>query len=89
MTDSLSMWGIGSRWPLPEAAVMALAAGNDMVLLGNGDPNYEAEAVSAVRSAVVSGRLDRTKLHESAMRVNALRDRWGRRVTPCRPPLAA
>ena len=60
-----------------------------MLLLGNGDPNYEVEAIAAVRSAVQSGRLDRTKLHESALRVNALRDRWGRRVTPCRPPLAA
>src|SRR5437667_948589 len=89
VTDSLSMGGIGARWSLPEAAVMALAAGNDMLLLGNGDPNYEAEAIAAVRFAVQSGRLDRTKLHESAMRVNALRDRWGRRVTPCRPPLAA
>jgi len=89
MSDSLSMGGIGARWGLPEAAVMALAAGNDMLLLGNGDPNYEAEAIAAVRSAVQSGRVDRTKLHESAMRVNALRDRWGRRVTPCRPPLAA
>jgi len=89
VTDSLSMGGIGARWPLPEAAVMALAAGNDMLLLGNGDPNYEADTVSAVRGAVLSGRLDRTKLHESAMRVNALRDRWGGRYTPCRPALIA
>src|SRR5205809_6653827 len=87
--DLLSMGGIGVRWALPEAAVMALAAGNDMLLLGNGDPNYEADAVSAVRGAVLSGRLDRTKLHESAMRVNALRDRWGGRYTPCRPALIA
>ncbi len=89
MTDSLSMGGIAARWSLPEAAVLALAAGNDMLLLGNGDPNYQAEAVSAIRAAVLSGRLDRTKLHESAMRVNALRDRWGRRPMPCRPPLVA
>lgn len=89
MSDSLSMGGIGARWPLPEAAVMALAAGNDMLLLGNGDPSYEAEAIAAVRAAVLSGRLDRTKLHESAGRVNALRDMWGRRYTPCRPTLTA
>jgi beta-N-acetylhexosaminidase len=63
--------------------------GNDMLLLGNGDPNYEAAAIDAVRAAVLSGRLDRTKLHESAMRVNALRDTWGRRFTHCRTPLAA
>lgn len=89
MTDSLSMGGIGARWSLPDAAVLALAAGNDMLLLGSGDPSYQAEAVSAVRSAALSGRLDRTKLHESARRVNALRDRWGRRPMPCRPPLVA
>lgn len=87
VTDSLSMGGISSRWSLPEAAVMALAAGNDMLLLGNGDPAYEAEAVRAVRAAVQSGRLDRARLHESAGRVNALRDRWGHRPMPCRTPL--
>ncbi len=89
VTDSLSMGGITARWSLPEAAVLALAAGNDMLLLGNGDPGYEADAVAAVRSAVLSGRLDRTRLHESAVRVNALRDRWGHRVIPCRTPAAA
>lgn len=84
MTDSLSMGGIGAKWSLQEAAVMALAAGNDMLLLGNGDPGYEAQAIAAVRAAVLSGRLDRARLHESAMRVNALRERWGRPLTPCR-----
>ena len=84
VSDSLSMGGIEARWSLPEAAVLALAAGNDMLLLGNGDPSYEVEAIAAVKSAVLSGRLDRTKLHESAMRVNALRDKWGRRFLPCR-----
>jgi hypothetical protein len=68
---------------------MAAAAGNDMLLLSNGDLNYEADAMAAVRSAVQSGRLDRTKLHDSATRVNALRDKWGRRFTHCRVPIAA
>jgi beta-N-acetylhexosaminidase len=89
VSDSLSMWGIGQRWALPEAAVMALAAGNDMLLLGAGDPGYEADAIAAVRSAVASGRLDRTRLHESAMRVNALRDRWGGHYEPCEAPATA
>ena len=88
VTDSLDMGGITARWSLREAAVMALAAGNDMLLLGNGDLSYEAEAVAAVRAAVFSGRLDWTRLHESAVRVNALRDRWGRRLIPCRTPVS-
>jgi beta-N-acetylhexosaminidase len=85
MSDSVSMGGISDRYPLPDATVLALAAGNDLVLLGNGDPAYEAEAMAAVQAAVLSGRLDRADLHASAMRVNALRDRWGRRFTHCRP----
>jgi beta-N-acetylhexosaminidase len=89
ISDSVSMGGIGARWSLPQATVLALAAGNDLVLMGNGDPGYESAAVAAVRAAVLSGRLDRTALHESAMRVNALRDRWGRRFMHCRPPLGA
>jgi beta-N-acetylhexosaminidase len=88
VTDSLSMGGITAKWSLPDAAVMAAAAGNDMLLLGNGDLNYEADAMAAVRAAAESGRLDRTKLHDSATRVNALRDKWGRPFTHCRVPIA-
>jgi beta-N-acetylhexosaminidase len=89
ISDSVSMGGIGAHWPLPEATVMALAAGNDLVLLGNGDPVYELEAVAAVKAAVLSGRLSRTALHQAAMRVNALRDEYGRRFVHCRPPITA
>lgn len=89
LTDSLSMGGIGARWSLPQAAVMALAAGNDYVMLGNGDPSYEAQAIAAVKAAVLSGRLSWARIHASALRVNALRDRWGSRVMPCRKPAAA
>ena len=88
VTDSLTMWGIGRKWSLSEAAVMSLAAGNDMLLLGGAYPSDEDAAVAAVRAAVVSGRIDRAKLHESALRVNDLRDRWGR-PAPCHPAVTA
>jgi beta-N-acetylhexosaminidase len=83
VSDSLSMGGIGARYSLPQAAVLALAAGNDLILLGNGDPAYECKAMSAIQAAVKSGRIDRKKLHESALRVNQLRDKWGLAPTPC------
>ena len=89
ITDSLSMGGIGARYSLPQATVLALAAGNDLVLLSNGDPNYERAAMSAVQAAVKSGQLDRMKLHESAMRVNRMRDKWGVPVPSCVPKPAA
>jgi beta-N-acetylhexosaminidase len=88
-TDSLSMGGIGVRYSLPRAAVLALAAGNDLLLLGSGDPVNEAATMAAVRAAVLSGRIDRNKLHESAMRVNAMRDRWGRPFVHGTPNVAA
>jgi len=89
VSDSVSMGGIGVRYPLPQATVLALQAGNDLILLGNSDPSYERSAMAAVRAAVLSGRLDRMKLHESAMRVNAMRDKWGRPFAHCGPPAAA
>jgi beta-N-acetylhexosaminidase len=87
VTDSLSMGGIGARWSLPQAAVMALAAGNDFVMLGNGSVSYEAQAIAAVKAAVRSGRLSWAAIHASALRVNALRDKWGGRLSPCRQPI--
>jgi beta-N-acetylhexosaminidase len=89
VTDSVSMGGIGARYSLPQATVLALAAGNDLILLSNGDPNYERSAMTAVRSAVLSGRLDRQKLRESAARVNRLRDEFGLPFTPCVPSAGA
>jgi beta-N-acetylhexosaminidase len=83
ISDSLSMGGITAHYSLPQAAVLALSAGNDLILLSNGDPVYEGKAMSAIQIAVRSGRLDRQKLHESAMRVNQLRDKWGLPLTPC------
>src|SRR5487761_1366685 len=85
MTDSLSMGGIAAHYSLPQAAVLALSAGNDLILLSNGDAVYEGQAVSAIQLAVRSGRLNRQKLHESALRVDRLRDKWGLPLTPCQP----
>ena len=84
-SDSVSMGGVVARYSLPEATILALAAGNDLVLLANGDLGYEAETIAAVSAAVLSGRLDRAKLHESAMRVNKLRQKWGRHFRHCQP----
>ena len=84
LTDALDMGGISDLYSLSDATALALGAGNDLVLLGRGDPNVEAGAMSAIRDAVSSGRLDPLALHQSAVRVNALRDKWGPKIAICR-----
>jgi beta-N-acetylhexosaminidase len=76
ITDSLSMGGIQARMTVPEAAVAALEAGNDLMLLSNGDPAYEAQAVDAMRAAVAAGRVSPAAVRASAERVIALRTRY-------------
>ena len=72
VTDSLSMGGIGAIHPLPEAAVTALEAGNDLLLLGNDDPVYEASAIDALRAAISGDASLEEQVQESAQRVLAL-----------------
>ncbi len=70
ITDSLGMGAIVQRWPTPEATVMALAAGADMVLANQGD---QATAMrDAVVAAVTEGRLSEARLDEAVARVRTL-----------------
>ncbi|HZB98065.1 MAG TPA: glycoside hydrolase family 3 N-terminal domain-containing protein [Candidatus Sulfotelmatobacter sp.] len=72
ITDSLSLGGITARYPLPAAALGALQAGNDLLLLSNADTAYEARAIDAVRQAVQSGALPVERIEMSASRILAL-----------------
>lgn len=76
ITDSLSMGGIQARMTVPQAAALALEAGNDLMLLSNNDPAFEARAVDAMRDAVTSGRVSLAQVRASAARVIALRNRY-------------
>ena len=71
VTDALNMSAVVDQWPLPEAAVMALVAGADLVLAM---PGQEASAMrQAIISAVTEGRLPEDRLDEAVARVLALR----------------
>ncbi len=71
ITDAIGMEAILEEWSLPQAAVLALVAGADLVLATPGD------RVAAMRDAVVaavgSGRLLEARLDEAVARVLALR----------------
>lgn len=64
-TDSMSMAAVASLMDPGEAAVQAIAAGNDVVL-HSPDP---VAAVAALRSAVAQGRLSEARVAASAERV--------------------
>jgi beta-glucosidase len=64
VTDALVMEAIAGQYGAGEAAVLALEAGADLVLM----PADAHRAIAAIQAAVESGRLQRTQLEASARR---------------------
>ncbi|HWQ54944.1 MAG TPA: glycoside hydrolase family 3 N-terminal domain-containing protein [Bryobacteraceae bacterium] len=73
VTDALEMGGIAKGFSAGEAAVRALEAGVDVLVM---PPDPEA-AVKAVAAAVRSGRLSEKRLDESVARVLAAKAKLG------------
>ncbi|HET8548503.1 MAG TPA: glycoside hydrolase family 3 N-terminal domain-containing protein, partial [Bryobacteraceae bacterium] len=73
VTDAMDMQGLTKQFPAGEAAVRALEAGVDVLLM---PPDPDA-AVAAVMAAVKKGRLTVRRIHESAARVLAAKARIG------------
>jgi len=75
VTDALDMAGAASPGGLPESAVRALAAGCDLLCLGNDNTAEQVDAiVRAVEDAVGDGSLGADRLAEAVGRVRALAD---------------
>src|SRR5699024_5338345 len=75
VTDSMSMDAIAEGWGLAEAAIMAKAAGVD-VLESSEAPEAMVQRHEALVNAVESGRLDIGLFQKTAERLNALRERF-------------
>ncbi|MGN0984266.1 MAG: glycoside hydrolase family 3 N-terminal domain-containing protein, partial [Gemmiger sp.] len=73
ITDSLSMQAITDRYSASEAAVMALEAGCDMLLM----PDGLAEAFEAVQTAVLDGTLPEQRVEESVRRILRYKQSYG------------
>lgn len=71
LSDDMEMGAITASTPTPEAAVQFLAAGGDMVMVAHhlavADATYDA-----IRSAVLSGRLPRSRLDEAVLALEAM-----------------
>ena len=73
ITDGLEMAGLTGERSVPEAAVLALAAGCDALCIGGGlDDEATVDAiVAAIVDAVEKGRLSEERLHQAARRVES------------------
>ena len=73
VTDALDMHGASGERGIPEAAVLALAAGCDLLCIGTENTDAQlAEIEDAIVAAVVEGRIAVTRIEEAAGRVLAL-----------------
>ena len=72
ITDALYMGGISDRWSEPEAAVLAIEAGNDMILSPMGSARTAA-VIEALRQALQNGLLSMARVNEAVTRIIALK----------------
>jgi beta-N-acetylhexosaminidase len=73
VTDSLTMDAVAKRMKPGEAAVRAIAAGNDLVLQSPDD----AAAVAAIKAAVTSGQIPMSQVDASVRRILRAKARVG------------
>ena len=89
MSDDLEMGAITRHCAVEDAAVGAIAAGCDMVLLCGFDTNRQAAAVEALIHAVEDGRLPRSRVDAALARQERVKARFLAGVQDWRPPRPA
>jgi beta-N-acetylhexosaminidase len=72
LTDALYMLGIANKWSLSQAVVLAIEAGNDMIL-GVRDSTVLGESITALKQAIANGTLSMEHINESVARIIALK----------------
>jgi beta-N-acetylhexosaminidase len=72
LTDALWMTGIAKKWNLEQAGVMALQAGNDM-LLGAIGPYQMQSMIDAIKAALQDGSLTMARINQAVTRIIALK----------------
>jgi beta-N-acetylhexosaminidase len=75
ITDALNMEGAMRGGTVAQAAVDAVDAGEDMLLL-SADPQEQVDAYEAVEQAVESGRISRERINQSVKRVLQLKEQY-------------
>jgi beta-N-acetylhexosaminidase len=68
ITDGLYMGGISQRWSLPQAAVLSIIAGNDLVE-GPFSVSQVSQVIAALNHALQQGQLTIDRINQSVQRI--------------------
>jgi beta-N-acetylhexosaminidase len=83
--DDLEMKAIANQYAVPEAAVMALEAGCDGLLICSGDHQRQAAALEAVIHAVESERIPLARVDDALARHRRAKERFLASTVAARP----
>ncbi len=81
ITDGLYMKAISDHWTLAQAAVLAVEAGND-ILLGPYNVQGVQQVIDALQTAVTSGQISKARIDLSLQRILALKIKYGLMKVP-------
>jgi beta-N-acetylhexosaminidase len=75
VTDDLAMEGANGGEPPAGAAVEAVKAGADLLIISS-PPQQQADAYDAVVKAVESGEIPEDRIRESAKRIREVKEKY-------------
>jgi beta-N-acetylhexosaminidase len=76
LSDDLEMKAVSAQYAVPEAAVEAIAAGCDAVLVCQGSVDLQARTLEALVKAVESGAIPSKRYDDAAMRLKRAKQRF-------------
>ncbi len=76
ITDSLYMGALNQQWSVPQAAVLAIKAGADIVI-GPSDPQSVQQVMDQIKQALASGTLTQANIDTAVRRILALKIQMG------------
>ena len=76
LSDDLEMKAIARTYAVPDAAVQAIAAGCDGLLICSGDIALQAETLEALVHAVEQGRISYKRLEDAQTRLRRAKERF-------------
>jgi beta-N-acetylhexosaminidase len=76
LSDDLEMKAVANSYSVPEAAVLAVAAGCDGLLVCSGNVDLQAAALEALVHAVEEGRISYKRLEDAQTRLRRAKERF-------------